>query len=224
MIVGDYRRVLDHGFITLVDRMGTDTSIVEAARVSVDGGFKSATDNRRLIRYLISHDHMSPFEMVEFKFRVCAPMFVARQWFRHRTGSFNEISRRYTEFRDDFYEPEDWYSQGKTNKQGSGIPVSAELQPCARKLVEGFHDHVRAVYKELIDLGVSREQARIVLPMSSYTWFMWKVNLRNLLHFLDLRQDDAAQMEIRVYADVLEGVVRHYCPYTHEAWSERRKR
>lgn len=215
--------VLDHGFVRLLDYMGSDESIVQAARVSYGKGTKKVSEDRGLIRYLMRHKHTTPFEMVEFKFHVKLPIFVARQWIRHRTANVNEYSGRYSVMKEEFYLParEDISFQSETNKQGR----QTEAVPEAVK--DQFQNHQESTQRELydqylqfIDQGVARELARINLPLSMYTEWYWKIDLHNLFHFLRLRIDPHAQKEIRVYAEVMAEMVRTVCPIAYEAFAD----
>lgn len=208
-------KVLNCGYVTLVDVMGSDQSIVDAARVSV-GGKKKRSDSA-LIDYLLRHEHMSPFEMVEFKFKVKAPIFVARQWFRHRTASVNEISARYSELPEEYYIPDEFRKQDTVNKQGS-----RDLHPLssfAAQLAEDYMHTGHNLYRFFLDKGIAREQARIVLPVSECTEFIWKQDLRNLLHFLELRLDQHAQAEIREFAQAILHLIVDHVPQTISAWT-----
>jgi thymidylate synthase (FAD) len=220
-ILGKPFRVLDDGLVRVVDYMGSDESIVQAARVSYGAGTKRIHEDRGLIRYLMRHRHTTPFEMCEIKLHVRVPMDAWRQWIRHRTASINEYSTRYSVAIDSAQKtpPEAWRIQSKRNKQGSdeyldqgaGTKLSekeAQLQESARKL-----------YEERLAAGVSREQARKDLPLSTYTEAYWKTNLHNLLHFLRLRMDPHAQEEIRAYAELIGNeIVNRWCPITWEAF------
>jgi len=215
--------VLDHGFIRLIDYMGSDSAIVQAARVSYGEGTKKISEDRALIRYLMRHRHTSPFEMVEFKFHVKLPIFVARQWIRHRTANVNELSGRYSIMKEEFYVPasEDIRGQSEVNKQGrSDEMVPPEVQ---ERLVAYLNDSQKAVYDEyhgFVDEGLARELARITLPLSLYTEWYWKIDLHNLFHFLKLRLDEHAQLEIRKYARIMADVVRTVCPTAYEAFED----
>ena len=211
-----YYSVLDKGFVRLVDSMGDDSSIVQAARISYNQGLKNPKEDEALIRYMMRHHHMTPFEMVEFKFHVKMPIFVARQWHRHRTASINEVSGRYTALKDEFYVPEekDITKQSGSNKQGG----SDESLEDSYFLKKGFYLEQQEIYegyKEKIKTGLRKELARINLPVSLYTEFYWKVNLRNLLHFLGLRMDSHAQYEIREYADKMGLIVNDIVPIAY---------
>lgn len=209
-------KVLDKGFVRLVEKMGTDSSIVEAARVSYAGISKGVEKDKKLLFYLMEHKHFSPFEQVVFKFHVKAPIFTARQWFRHRIGSFNEISARYTEVKDEFYIPTEWRAQDLKNKQGS---VKANLDSVLiNQSFEQWCSQAHAHYETLLKLGVAREMARMILPVNMYTEWYWVVNVRSLLNFINLRADIHAQEEIRLYADVLAKILKDTCPWTFEAF------
>ena len=216
-------RVLDRGFVRLLDYMGSDNAIVQAARVSYGEGTKKVSEDRALIRYLMRHRHTSPFEMVEFKFHVKLPIFVARQWIRHRTANVNEYSGRYSVMREEFYMPDDKAIrfQSAVNKQGrSEEEVPPELK---RRLIEVFSAAQKQTYQhyeEFVDAGLARELARIGLPLSLYTEWYWKIDLHNLFHFLRLRLDDHAQEEIREYARVMAGMVKTVCPMAYEAFGD----
>ena len=216
-------RVLDRGFVRLVDYLGSDERIVQAARVSYGGGTKNYRADRGLIRYLLRNDHTSPFEQVNFTFHLKTPIFVARQWMRHRTARVNEISGRYSVMEDEFYLPEGEHisSQSEDNKQGrSDEPVSPDLQERVRSAMRDEQQRVYRTYTELIESGVARELARIDLPLSLYTEFYWQMDLHNLFHFLALRLDRHAQYEIRAYANVLYEVAAVVCPIAFEAFDD----
>lgn len=216
-------RVLNHGHVRLVDYSGGDARVVVAARQSTTGATKTPQEDRKFIHFLMREGHHTPFEMVNFTFEVKLPIFVARQWIRHRIGSFNEFSGRYSEMKDEFYvpEPERIRKQDKKNKQGS----SAEELTGDQKLDfiadirEGqFSAHDR--YKKALEAGVSKELARIGLPVSTYTQWYWNVNLRSLFNFLHLRLDSHAQWEIQQYAKVVEKMARAVAPWSYEAFEE----
>lgn len=209
--------ILDKGFIRLVDFMGGDDRAVQAARVSFGGESKGEERDRKLIKYLLEHAHHTPFEHCYFQFHVCCPIYIARQWMRHRWGSFNEISARYTQVKDEFYIPSFFRGQDTNNKQGS--VSSAELDQDALRIK--YEDAVEAAYgayNKLIEAGVAREMARGVLPVCQYTQFYWSVNARSLLNFLQLRMDGHAQKEIRDYADAIAGIFQEKMPWTWEAF------
>lgn len=209
--------VLDKGSVELLDIMGDDLAIVNAARVSYLGESKGEELDKKLLFYLMRAGHMSPFEQVELKFRIKCPMFVARQWFRHRTGMYNEVSRRYTSEEIEFFTPEHWRMQDDKDKQGSTtLPV--EKDDYFYVQYKAFLENVLDFYEEMIESGVARELARIVFPFSLYTTFMFKMNARNLLHFLRLRMDDHAQQEIRDYAFAMYDMMKEKLPWTMEAF------
>lgn len=215
-------KCLDHGFVRLVDSMGNDAAIVQAARVSYGEGTKTVREDKGLINYLLKHQHTSPFEMVEFKFHCKMPVFVGRQWIRHRTASVNEISGRYSEIKDEFYVPElDKINiQSKDNKQGRGETLSKETGTLIRDiLIKGQLDAYQD-YRSLLDEELAKELARINLPLSMYTEWYWKIDLHNLMHFLRLRMDSHAQYEIRVFADAMYEIVKEICPITIDAFDE----
>lgn len=217
--------VLDHGFVRLVDYMGSDSAIVQAARVSYGEGTKKVSEDRGLIRYLMRQRHTSPFEMVEFKFHVKLPIFVARQWIRHRTANVNEYSGRYSVMKEEFYLPdrENIRYQSTVNKQGrSTEEVPEELK---EQLLEYLRDSQRqafGAYDGFVEDGLARELARINLPLSLYTEWYWKIDLHNLLHFLSLRLDKHAQWEIQQYAIVMAEMVKAVCPVSYEAFEDYR--
>lgn len=222
-------RVHDHGFVALLDLLPrlvpeghtADQAIVQAARVSYGAGTKQVSEDRGLIRYLLRHRHTTPFEMVEFKFHCAMPIFVARQWIRHRTANVNEYSGRYSVMPDRFYRPalDDIRKQSKTNRQGREEPLDpATAQEFLDALGAG-----EARYKEyeaLMEKGVARELARIALPQSLYTEWYWKIDLHNLLRFLSLRMDAHAQKEIRDYAVAMHDLVAPIVPVTLEAFKD----
>lgn len=208
--------LLDKGFIRLVDFMGSDNRVVSSARVSFGGVSKGEEQDKRLIKYLLEHRHHTPFEHCYFQFHVCCPIYVARQWMRHRWGSFNEISARYTQVKDEFYIPAEFRGQDIKNRQGS---VKADFDNEAlRKLYEESVESSFATYNKLIEAGVAREMARGVLPVCQYTQFYWSVNARSLLNFLQLRTDGHAQYEIRVYADAIAKIFKEKMPWSWEAF------
>lgn len=214
-------KVLDKGFVKLVDVMGDDSSIVQAARVSYGKGTKSVNEDEGLIRYLMRHQHTTPLEMVEFKFHCRMPIFVARQWIRHRTANVNEMSGRYSEMPDWFYEPaaELCTTQSAQNKQGgTGTPV-ANAEDIAESFVK-TQDETYEQYEMYIAKDMRRELARINLPVSLYTEWYWKIDLHNLLHFLKLRLDQHAQYEIRVFAEAMAEIVKEKTPLTWRAFQD----
>jgi thymidylate synthase (FAD) len=220
-ILGVPIRLLDHGFVRLVDYMGNDAAIVQAARVSYGQGTKKRSEDNGLIRYLMRHRHTSPFEMVDTKFHIKAPIFVARQWLRHRTASVNEVSARYSLLHEELYIPEDAQIsfQSVDNKQGrSATEVPPEVKARVRELLLAGQRESYASYQELIDAEIARELARIALPVSIYTEWYWKINLHNLFHFLSLRMDAHAQYEIRVYAEAIGLIVQRLAPVAYGAF------
>ncbi len=220
-ILGLYFPVLDHGFVSLVDYMGTDESIERAARVSYGYGTRKASMTRGLIRYLRRHKHTTPSEMVELKFHCCMPMFIARQWIRHRTANVNEYSGRYSLMPMLFYTPgqEQLQTQSKQNNQGrSGATVTEAQYDSAKAAWQEGRQHSVKTYEWLTGQEVARELARIDLPLSTYTQWYWKVDLHNLLHFLTLRIDSHAQWEIQEYGRVMAGMLKRVAPLSYEAW------
>jgi len=211
------------GFVRLVDVMGDDSSIVQAARVSYGEGTKKIHEDRGLIRYLIRHQHWTPVEMVEFKFHVKIPVFVARQWIRHRTANVNEISARYSEMQDEMYLPplEHISAQSNDNKQGrESNPFPQDKAEEIQSLISKSNENQYQTYQKLLDLGVARELARTVLPVGHYTEWYWKIDLRNLMNFLALRLDAHAQWEIRVYAEAMASIVKQIVPVAWEAFED----
>ena len=218
-------RVLDDGFVTLVDVMGDDAAVVQAARVSYGEGTRQVSDDRQLIRYLLRHAHTTPFEMAELKFLVRVPMDCWRQWIRHRTANINEYSTRYSLAIDSMQttEPDAWRTQASSNRQGSEGLLPREAGNALSHTETELHHRARAVYQQRLEAGVAREQARKDLPLSTYTEAYWKVDLHNLLHFLALRMDGHAQEEIRHYATTLgEQIVRPLFPLVWEAFLDYR--
>lgn len=202
---------LDHGFVSLVDSMGDDHRILQSARVSTGGVGETAPErDRGLIRYLYKNKHMTPFEQVVFTFHAKVPGFVMKQYLRHRTFSTNEYSQRYSQVEEDYYIPKEWRVQGITNHQGSGEPFSKEASAefdaaYDITMTEAFH-----IYEGMIDRGVAKEMARMVLPSSVYTEFYFTVDLRNLLHFLELRLHEHAQFEIREFAKAIYNLLKSH--------------
>jgi thymidylate synthase (FAD) len=215
-------KCLDNGFVRLVDSMGGDDAIVQAARVSYGKGTSKVSQDRGLIRYLMRHRHTTPFEMVEFKFHCKMPIFVARQWVRHRTANINEYSLRYSEARDDFYIPKKEHIQFQSalNKQGRMGEVSDELKKKVQSYFEEISDRSFEIYSELNQAGVARELARAVLPVNLYTEWYWKNDLHNLLHFVGLRSDSHAQYEIRVFSDAMAESIKAVAPFAWEAYQD----
>ncbi len=236
-ILYDPIQVLDHGFIRVVDYMGNDSAIVQAARVSYGKGTKQLSQDQGLINYLMRHRHTTPFEMCEIKFHIKLPIFIARQWIRHRTASVNEYSARYSILGNEFYLPDrsNLASQSKSNKQGrSEEEVPAEF---ADRVLEILNNDALSCYKHYLEMmnedeegkvidegsvGISRELARMNLTLNYYTEWYWKINLHNLLHFLTLRSDKHAQYEIRVYAETILDIVKAWVPLTFEAFEKYR--
>ena len=215
-------RVLDHGFVRLVDYLGGDARIVQAARVSYGEGTKTLREDGALIDYLLRNKHTSPFEQVILTFHVKMPIFVARQWIRHRTARLNEISGRYSVMRDEFYlpSPTEVRYQSRRNKQGRGEEVPEALR---ERVIRSLQEEARrayANYEDLLEEGVARELARINLPLSLYTELYWQIDLNNLFHFLRLRLDWHAQYEIRAYGDVMARLARAVAPRAFEAFEE----
>lgn len=231
---------LDHGFVRLVDRMGDDSSIVEAARCSYQNGTTVSRADKELINYLYRHKHTTPFEMVEFKFHCKMPIFVARQWIRHRTANVNEYSARYSILEKEFYipKPEQLMPQSKTNKQGRAGELTVEQKSEVVKMISELSGAAYDIYSVLLGEeisipaskedplnpetypGIARELARMVVPTNIYTQWYWKIDLHNLLHFLSLRMDSHAQYEIRVFADAIYELIKPYVPAAIEAFDE----
>lgn len=221
--LGREYRVLDKGFVRLVDYLGGDARIVQSARVSYQDGTKSVREDAALIDYLVRHKHTSPLEQVVLTFHLKMPIFVARQWLRHRTARLNEISGRYSVMRDEFYLPDEQVvrRQSEINKQGrSDDEVPAALQARTLELLKAGQAEAYTGYQELLEEGVARELARINLPLSLYTEMYWQIDLHNLFHFLRLRLDAHAQYEIRAYAEVMADLARTVAPAAYEAFEE----
>jgi thymidylate synthase (FAD) len=217
--------VLDDGFVCLVDVMGDDQAVVQAARVSYGEGTRKVSDDRGLIRYLMRHRHSTPFEMAEIKFLVRVPMDCWRQWIRHRTANVNEYSTRYSLAIDatQTTEPAQWRSQATGNRQGSGETLGEQIGTQLSTAETEFQAQARRLYEQRIAAGVAREQARKDLPLSTYTEAYWKIDLHNLLHFLALRMDAHAQEEIRAYATAIgQEMVRPLFPLVWEAFVDYR--
>jgi thymidylate synthase (FAD) len=217
---------LDHGFVRLIDYMGDDAAIVQAARVSYGAGTKKMRQDRGLIRYLLRHRHTTPFEMCELKLHVKLPIFVARQWIRHRTANVNEISARYSVLDNEFYlpSPEHLAVQSDNNKQGRGDALSDQQNALVLELLKRDATQAYDTYSQLLgeELGLARELARMNLPVNWYTQWYWKVDLHNLLHFLALRMDAHAQYEIRVFAEAIGDLVKVWVPHVWEAFQDYR--
>lgn len=231
--------VLDHGFVRVIDYMGNDAAVVQAARVSYGAGTRKVNADKGLINYLIAHRHTTPFEMCEIKFHIKLPIFIARQWIRHRTASVNEYSARYSIMEDEFYIPknEALAAQSKINHQGrdEGRVLNAEE---SKKVLEILKKDSEQSYEHYLDMinqdasgnivdeskeGLARELARMNLPLNCYTQWYWKIDLHNLLHFLNLRADSHAQYEIRVYAETMLDMVKKWVPHSYEAFVKHRQ-
>ena len=214
-------KVLDYGFVRLVDYLGDDSRIVSSARVSYSGT-KQLRGDSTLIDYLLRNDHTSPFEQVVFTFHLKMPIFVARQWVRHRTGRMNEISGRYSVMKEEFYTPcrEEFCVQSKDNRQGRGEVISDDEYVKATALFDKAYKDAYESYTNLLNIGVAKEIARSVLPLGLYTEFYWQMDLHNLLHFLALRMDKHAQLEIRHYAMTIYEIVKLICPITIKAFEK----
>lgn len=225
-ILGQEFKVLDHGFVRVIDYMGTDSSIVQAARVSYGDGTKTVNQDVGLINYLLRHKHTTPFEMCEIKFHVKMPIFVARQWARHRTANVNEISARYSVIKDEFYVPEidQVCEQSKGNKQGRDKPLSQDIANNIQEKIREHGENSFATYDDFLSNNMARELARGVLPQSTYTEMYWKIDLHNLLHFLSLRADIHAQEEIRVYALQMLEIVKKWVPLAYNAFVNYRQK
>lgn len=229
------QRVLDHGFVRVIDYMGDDAAIVQAARVSYGRGTKKVSEDRALIRYLMRHWHSTPFEMCEIKLHVKLPIFVARQWVRHRTANINEYSARYSILDREFYtpSPDQLASQATNNRQGRGAVLDEEQAAHVLHLLRDDAERSYATYRMLLNdpedanhdpdrTGLSRELARIGLSLSTYTQWYWKTDLHNLFGFLRLRADSHAQFEIRAYAELILEIVRDWVPASCEAFEDYR--
>ena len=241
-MLGVKHQVLDKGFVRVVDYMGSDSAVVQAARVSYGEGTKTSRQDEGLINYLIKHKHTSPFEMCEIKLHIKLPIFIARQWIRHRTANVNEVSARYSVLPNEFYIPEvsNIASQSKDNKQGRGNTINEEK---ARQIIAVLTEDSESCYANYLKLlgqnqlqpneevitnpsdadgqeGIARELARINLSLNFYTEWYWKIDLHNLLHFLNLRLHPHAQFEIREYARVIFEIVQKWCPMSAKAFEE----
>ena len=228
--------VLDHGFVRVVDYMGDDAAIVQAARVSYGRGTRKVTEDQGLINYLMRHRHTTPFEMCEIKYHVKLPIFVARQWIRHRTANVNEYSARYSILDKEFYipAPEHLAAQATANRQGRGTAIEGEAAQHVLALLRRDAERAHAGYTELLNEdpsgapidsarpGLARELARINLSLGFYTQWYWKIDLHNLMHFLSLRADPRAQYEIRAYAEVIIGTLARWVPMAYAAFLEYR--
>ncbi len=229
-------KILDHGFVRVVDYMGNDSSIVQAARVSYGKGTKKLNQDKNLISYLLSHRHSTPFEMNEIKFHIKLPIFVARQWIRHRTANVNEYSARYSVLDNEFYIPnlKELKPQSKSNNQGRAGELNDNEKKNYRKIIAESSKSNFENYNTLLNIdedgdfldknnkGLARELSRVVLPLNSYTQWYWKIDLHNLMHFLALRFDDHAQYEIRVYAEKMMDILKKWVPLTYEAFIDNR--
>ena len=224
-VLGTPFKVLDDGFIRVIDYMGSDASIVQAARVSYGEGTKKVSEDRGLIRYLMRHHHSTPFEMCEIKLHIRVPMDCWRQWIRHRTANVNEYSTRYSIAIDSAQktEPTNWREQTMGNRQGSAGMLAKEMGVSLTQKEAAFQKQSRKLYEDRLAAGIAREQARKDLPLSTYTEAYWKIDLHNLLHFLALRMEAHAQFEIRAYADMIgHEIVRRWCPLTWESFLDYR--
>jgi thymidylate synthase (FAD) len=214
-------RVLDHGFVRLDDAMATDLSVVNAARVSFARRKEEMDESDEgLIRFLMRDRHGTPYEHNAFRFHIRAPIFVAREWMRHRIGSFNEFSMRYAKATDDFYVPEADDVRSQVGKPGaySFEPVDPELAETAREALRDVYEHAYGTYERLVEAGVARELARSVIPVGAYTEFFWTVNARALMNFVSLRAAETAQREIRRYAEACESFLGQRMPVTYDAF------
>ena len=228
--------VLDHGFVRIIDYMGDDAAIVQAARVSYGKGTTKVSDDAGLLNYLLRHRHSTPFEMCEIKYHIKLPIFIARQWIRHRTANVNEYSARYSVLDREFYIPDqvNLATQSQSNRQGRGEVLegkeAAAVLDLLRDDAENNYNHYVEMLNEdesghIIDEsrdGLSRELARMNLTLNTYTQWYWKIDLHNLLHFLSLRADEHAQYEIRVYAEAIMETVKRWCPITYDAFIDHR--
>lgn len=224
-MITDTINVLDHGFVRMIDHMGDDLSVVRAARVSYDAAWRAGEDDgsdAKLIRYLWKNKHTSPFEAVTFTFEVKAPIFVFRQWHRHRTWSFNELSARYRELPEEFYVPDPAQIGVQSTSSKQARDMDGTDRQADAMLIKGACESAFMVYRSLLDRGVPRELARSVLPVATYSHMFASVDLRNLLHFLELRSHQHAQYEIRVYADAMLELIRPLVPTVVAAWESGR--
>jgi thymidylate synthase (FAD) len=221
VIADDAIRVLDHGFVRLDDAMADDLSVVNGARVSfARRKTEMEPSDEGLIRFLMRERHGTPFEHNSFRFHIRCPIFVAREWFRHRIGSFNEFSMRYAKATDDFYVPAPEDVRTQVGKPGAYTfeTVEPELAESTRETLESVYRTAYAAYEELVEAGIAREIARCVLPVGAYTEFFWTVNARALMNFVSLRASETAQREIRRYADAVESFLAEKMPVTYEAF------
>lgn len=215
-------QVLDHGHVRLIDVMGDDERVEQVARLSYGKGTRTVQDRRNLLRYLMRHRHTSPLEQAVITIDMKMPIFVARQLVRHRTQSINELSGRYSEMPEEYYVPDEVYTQSTTNKQGRGGLVEEWWEKRAHEGIRFSADRAFATYKHFLKNNVARETARIVLPLSTYTQWCTTMNLHNLLHMLELRLDPHAQWECRVYAEAIAKIVEDWCPIIWEAFVDYR--
>ncbi|MEF3279443.1 MAG: FAD-dependent thymidylate synthase [Elusimicrobiota bacterium] len=215
----NYYEVLDKGFVKLIDFIGGDKKVVLSARVSFDMTLKGEEKDRKLVEYLLKHGHLTPFEHSIFQFHIKTPIFVARQWMRHRWGSYNEVSARYTEVKDEFYIPKKFRAQDFKNKQGSVDSESMNNDELIKEYKSAI-EKAYSSYQTLLKKGVAREMARMLLPVSQYTQFYWTVNARSLLNFLSLRMDTHAQYEIREYANIIAKIFEEKMPWTWEYFNK----
>ncbi|MDP2662396.1 MAG: FAD-dependent thymidylate synthase [Dehalococcoidia bacterium] len=218
------REVLDLGYVRLIDVMGDDWEPARAARTSYDQPLKGEEADTKLMRYLLRNRHTTPFEMVELKWEMKLPIFVARQIIRHRTANVNEMSGRYTEMPDEHYVPEEWRAQDTKNKQGSvagGLDLTH--QGAASAVYDFANKQAYDAYQSLLGIGVAREMARMILPLSMYTKWIWKLDLHNTLHFLELRLDSHATSETQQYARAMNALMRGVLPQTMKLWDEIRQ-
>lgn len=218
MLTGYRIPVHDHGYVEYLDHMGDDLTVVSHARVSYQGSSKGETLDRKLLRYLYGHRHTSPFEMVKVKFEIKMPIFVMRQYIRHRMQNVNEVSARYSELPSEFFVPEKWRAQDTKNKQGGVGEVDPSVAWASKVDLEEFYQQAYTLYQTLIGRGVAREQARIVLPVGIYTKFHCCWDLNNLLHYFTLRDDPHAQGEHQDYARAMQAIVRQLFPSIMEAY------
>ncbi len=216
-------KCLDHGFVYLVDYLGTDSEIARSARVSYGKGTKQVSEDQGLLRYLMRNAHTSPLEMAELKFHCKMPIFVARQWIRHRTANVNEYSGRYSEMLDEFYTPPPAVlrKQSQTNRQGRGDERLTPAQEArVLELLKGLYKEQYGAYKEMLGMGLTRELSRIGLSVANYTQWYWKIDLHNLFHFLRLRLDSHAQYEIRVFGEAMAQIVKDAFPIAYAAFED----
>lgn len=219
---GESVQVLDHGHVRLIDVMGDDERVEQVARLSYGQGTRKVSETRSLLRYLIRHRHTSPLEQAVITLDMKMPIFVARQLVRHRTQSINELSGRYSEMPEEYYTPNEIYEQSTTNKQGRGKQAHPAMEHEFKRNMRLSGEELFALYMRLLEEGVARETARIVLPLSTYTQWCTTMSLHNLLHMLELRLDPHAQWECRVYAEAIAEIVEDWCPIIWEAFVDYR--